>query len=45
MGVKLEVVLYWTERVAAAVAVAVPAVREIVSILDSKPDVVLISND
>jgi len=45
MGAKLEVVLYWAERAAAVVSIAVPAIREIVSVLDPKSEVVLISND
>lgn len=45
MGVKLEVVLTWVERVAKAAAIAVPAIREIVSVMDPKPEVIMISND
>lgn len=42
---KLEIVLTWVERMASAVSIAVPAIREIVSIMDSKPEVIEIRND
>ena len=46
MSEKLEVVLSWAERLAAAVSTAVPTIRQVVVIMTgNQPEVVLISND
>lgn len=46
MAAKLEVVLTWAERIAAAVSIAVPAIRKVVAVLDTtQPEVVLICDD
>lgn len=45
MGVKLEAVLTWVERMARAAEIAVPAIRKIVSVLDTNPKVIMIDND
>jgi|GEM_PF-3831920 hypothetical protein len=45
MSEKLEIVLTWVDRLASAAKIAVPAVREIVSVMDPKPEVIEISND
>ena len=42
---KFENVLYLAELTATAILVAVPAIREIVSIMDPKSDVILVSDD
>lgn len=44
MGVKLEIGLIWVERMANAILVAVPAIRKISSIMDPKPEVIIVSN-
>lgn len=38
-------VLYWVERTATAVLIAVPAIRKIVTVMDPKSEVILVNND
>ena len=45
MSTKLEIVLTWVDRVAEATKIAVPAIRDIVSVMDSKPNVIEVSDD
>lgn len=45
MSEKLEIVLTWVDRLASAAKIAVPAVREIVSVIDPKPEVIDVRND
>ena len=45
MGEKLEIILTWGYRLASAVLIAVPAIREIESVLDPKPEVIEVRND
>lgn len=46
MSAKLEVVLTWAERIATAVSIAVPAIRQVAAVLTANPpEGVLVSND
>lgn len=46
MSAKLEVVLAWAERIATAVLIAVPTIRQVAAVLTvNQPEVVLVSND